>query len=372
MFLATQVSKLKHYSHSCFPPPQTILKKKICVRINQCAREILGESFLNSEEHDKIKMLDHLVWSNSYIPRNLLEGKTEEAEKNYQVLLASGQIPPILEGAIPGLFSTDLDSTSIFWSSEKHHTVRAPYIKGTTQSKHRDKDLSLEMLHNLIENKKFYLADKLTLIVEGCDNNEAAAKFFTYLIASFKKEVNMVCTDVNFNALARCRGLDVFIQQQLFRHIGRNLTHSDIIVRDSFNDKDVLTFKHNIRQRIAMPFRLTAISPVEKLPKYINRLIRENDLCLMHFFQDNQITSKTLTDKYKYSERSHANTNDLGTDITYCYGNGLKISIWRQDTLLAFIKKVGGEVLDMQEITTESDSGNEVSLWLCVVQKKCF
>ena len=341
-------------------------RRSFCIeKIDACASKVFTKDFLHSEDFLKLKCLEAYSWK-EYKINNIQEKTIEKAEQKFQVLLAADPSLLSIRSATPGTFSPK--STSIFWSSERHHTVRAPFKQGSVKSKHEDKDEALDMLSKLIGKGTIKLQDDVILLAKGCDNNEAAVKLRLYMAIELKKRTHMIATDVNFNALSRARGLDLLVQEKLFNHTNISFPLSNIIVRDMFNHDDPLIIKGQIGQRIAMPFRLTALTPLEKLEKQITALINKNDICVMHFFEDTSSTTKALTNEYKYSKRSQLNKGN--TEISYCHGNGLDISIWKQDVLRTFIHQQGGHVLEMKQVITESDTGAKINLLICIVEKK--
>src|SRR3990167_9145328 len=364
------------------PPNLMVARRSFCIKkINNCATIIFGD-FLILDDLNKLDLLRKCAWQEykqvaareefkkiNPNEKNIEEAKNiEEGEEIFQALIEILPPPLGIPKASPGVISLD-DFTVQFWSSLNHHTVRAPFKQHTSQSIHIDKDKALDMLSKLIEERKIKLQDDILILAKGCDNNEAAVKLRLFIAIELKKRTYMIATDINYNALCMTRGLDLLVQENLAKMNEPSFPPANIIARDTLNREDPLIIKNMIGQKIALLFRLTAITPLQKIKDLISDVIKNNDICVMHFFEDASLTIDAFNTR-RYHNRVEEEID--GVQISYYLTNNKKMNliVWKQDALAKFIDKQQGRILKMSQINANNDHGEGSSFFVCIVEKK--
>jgi hypothetical protein len=151
--------------------------------INDYAIKIIGKSFLSLSDSEKKAELDQLVCK-EYEKIGITGSTIEEAERNLQLYMITH---PSLIGTKPGLVSAN-NSLNKYWSA---HEILPPFKQGSIDCKFADKDVALDKLSRLIEEEKIKTKDTIFLLVQGCDNNEAATKLRIYLEDKLGKKTYM-------------------------------------------------------------------------------------------------------------------------------------------------------------------------------------
>jgi hypothetical protein len=339
--------------------PRVIPRPYSIAKINGVTGSILGTEFLNSSDEVKKRVLASFA-INRYDKEGIAsQKKLEKREALYQISLVGQQDQTIIK---PSPISTN--KTTAYWATT--HQPAAPYKRGTARSKHEDKDAGLDILSKHLAKQHALPGEEvLILALQGCDNNDAGNKLLLYLSLEKMKKVHMVATDVSFAALSLTRGLYEFSTYR----VGQNLLNAkaDMVIHDFFNDETPL-FIPEIAQRIALPFRLTAIAPIEKISFAVKSLIHNNDLCVMNFLADEENTRNTLVNHRNLTSKMSRIIDNI--EINYYQSvKGHSICVWTEATIRMFIQQSHGQILEIDNIPTTDDHGNDIRVLVALVSR---
>ena len=340
--------------------PYLIHRSYSIAKINGITGNVLGTEFLNSSDEEKKRILASFA-INRYDKEGIISPKKlEKREALYQVSLIEQEDPTRIKPS-----ELSVDKTTAYWATT--HQPAAPYKRGTPRSRHEDKDAGLDILTKHLANQQVLPdVEVLILALQGCDNNDAGNKLLLYLALEKMKRVHMVATDVNFAALALTRGLYEFSTYRAGQDAIN--TKADIVVHDFFNDQTPLIIPE-IAQRIALPFRLTAIAPIEKISTVVKMLILENDICVMNFLVDEENTRNTLMNHRNLTSKTKKTVNNV--EIHYYQSiKGHSICVWTEATLRTFIDQSDGEILEINNIPTTDDHGNDIRVLVALIARK--
>lgn len=117
---------------------------------------------------------------------------------------------------------------------------------------------------------------------------------------NLKRKMSRIVSDVNFKALMRTRGLheltnDLCNQQGFCEYppLRAHIVCSDALNKASATLITPLPFPIASSLRVGLPFRLTAITPPDKVKSFVRDCLENTDICALHFLEDNPMTLQT-------------------------------------------------------------------------------
>jgi hypothetical protein len=188
----------------------------------------------------------------------------------------------------------------------------------------------------------------------------------------------MVATDINLKALSIARGLESLVQQQRIKQGKTPFIPSDFVVHDAFNKEEPLHISETLRklQSIGLVFRLSIVAPnltisnVTGIEDFTRSLIKNNDVCVMHFLQNSTETFTTLKKHYRYSDPVERKLQ--GVSVLYSKGNinNFGLYTWNKEKLEEFISASGGSTLFLDSTEGVDDLGGKIKVLTSIVEKK--
>lgn len=336
------------------PPP--FLQKRLCSLVRDSLLNKALEGFKDLKDKDKLEKLKESAIEVYQASGVEIQDTVEKTEMVYQRFLVEQPKPlPIYPSEI------SKDKTTVYWHN--YHKVGAPFKQATTNLKHEDKEVALDMLFQLQSEGRIKIDQEVVLlIINGCDNNEAGIKMRLRLEEKGVK-TQVVATDVSLDALSKSRGLDHFINKRL-----PNIPESTIVLHDFFLEGSDTNIDSE-HQKIALPFRLTAIAPQDKVKEAVKKVISSSDICILHFLEDKELTQKTL-ERRRF--QAHRKTLEIeGLEIPYYESKkGNTICVWNREKVSKVIELSGGAVLEIKAVETHDDEDNSINMIVVVVENQ--
>ncbi|MDX8430727.1 MAG: hypothetical protein SNF33_02840 [Candidatus Algichlamydia australiensis] len=335
-------------------PATTVFQK----RWNSGDKKIKGvmeeSGFLYQSPSEKLKTLA-MHSRETYQDAGINAKRLETCELLFQKRLAqSAPHMPIK----PSLISEN--PTSEFW--HRHHKVHAPFKDRTVECFHTDKEHAVQNLSNLFKEGKLCIeTPNAYIITHGCDNNDAGLKVRLNL-EELSVKTHGIALDISLHALSMSRGLDTLVNDVM-----PTFSKSDIVFHDLYSENSNIHFPSNF-QKLALAFRLTAISPIQTIVSLTKKIISSSDFSIIAFLSDDALTISSIIERGYKKKRGSANLSENLVLPYYQANQGSTLGVWDAGNIYKLVDLCDGKIITMDSVRASDDHNNPINVVYVIVE----